>query len=52
MADKDSHSTDSSVSSYEGHLAPLRVAPVGARLSTPAKMKMVKTGVNINLSEI
>ena len=41
MADEDSRSTDSSVSGYEGHLDPLRVAAeAGARLSTLAKMKM------------
>ena len=43
MADEDSRSTDSSVSGYEGHSDPLRVAAeAGARLSTPAKMKMVR----------
>jgi len=44
MADEDSRSTDSSVSGYEGHSDPLRVAAyAGARLSTPAKMKMVRS---------
>jgi len=43
MADEDSRSTDSSVSGYEGHSDPLRVAAEsGVRLSTPAKMKMVR----------
>jgi len=43
MADEDSRSTDSSVSGYEGHSDLLRVAAeAGARLRTPAKMKMVR----------
>ena len=44
MADEDSRSTDSSVSGDEGHSDPLRVAAeAGARLSTPTKMKMVRS---------
>ena len=38
MADKDSHSTNSSVLGDVGHSDPLRVAAeAGARLGTPAK---------------
>jgi len=44
MADEDSRSIDSSVSGYEGHSDPLRIAAeAGARLSAPAKMKMVRS---------
>jgi len=44
MTDEDSRSIDSSVSGYEGHSDPLRVAAeAGAGLSTPAKMKMVRS---------
>jgi len=44
MADEDSRLTDSSVSGDAGHSDPLRVAAeAGAKLSTPAKMKMVRS---------